>query len=430
MRSRLISLVDYAHIKIFQQPMSSEMRKFLGNLSWSFTSGFIVLPTLMIVTTLAGRAMGPSEFGKYSLVLVISQFLVAAEFFGLDTTTVKYLAKAKDKAEKSSIISSNFRFITGVALLIALSTIALYPMLIRLTPEYASIILVATIFSFLTSVKLSQDLVIRGLEEFRLQAKIKILEVIVVVGLFSWIFYVSQNTPKRYTDLIFILSLGLIAASMAYWQQIKHFIQKFDFKTIKKQVIESKLYFISALFGTIFLSADRIFIGHFIDIQTLGIYSAYYLATFMVIAQISQLISNVFLPASARTKNKSFASKINRLFIYGFVPLSIASGLIGYLIMLIFGNEFTLNPWYLAGFSLLSILYFFQTLYNTIILDSKISQYRKNLIEVSLINLAGASFLLVLGVYGRISIASVLIVWIITFATVLGVQSRFVRRMY
>jgi len=323
--------------------MSAEMSKFLGNLSWSFLSGFVTLPVLMVVTTLAGRIMGPTEFGKYSLVLVISQFLVAAEFFGLDTTTVKYLAKAKDFSVQSSIISSNVRFISGISLTIFLATLIFFPLIKQVSPDYALIILVSAAFALLSSVKLSQDLAVRGLEDFKLQAKNKILELIVVTAAFVWLFFLNNNETKNYTDFITVLSLGLIVASLKYWQLIKRYVQKFDFSIIKKQIIESKLFFISALFGTIFLSLDRIFIGHFIDIQTLGIYSAYYLATFTVVAQISKLISNVFLPASARTQNKSFALKIDKIFALGLIPLMLATSLFGFFIMLIFGKEFFLN---------------------------------------------------------------------------------------
>jgi O-antigen/teichoic acid export membrane protein len=103
-KNMIIRFIEKIHFKAFGHPMSFEMKSFLGNLSWSFVSGALVLPLMMIVTTLAGRLIGPTEYGKYSLLLLINQFLIIFIFFGLDTTSVKYIAKARNFSEKKELL--------------------------------------------------------------------------------------------------------------------------------------------------------------------------------------------------------------------------------------------------------------------------------------------------------------------------------------
>ena len=76
MKNKLVNIIEKIHFLIFRHNMSLEMKKFLSNLSWSFSIGIIVMPLTMLVTTLAGRFMGPVEYGKYSLLVIINQFLL------------------------------------------------------------------------------------------------------------------------------------------------------------------------------------------------------------------------------------------------------------------------------------------------------------------------------------------------------------------
>lgn len=422
-----IQTSEKIHQIIFGHSMSQEMRRFLSNLSWSFLAGIIVLPLMMLLISIAGRLIGPSEFGKYSLIVVISQLLVVLAFFGLDTTTVKYLAKERTEAGRRALATTNGKFVLSLASLIVLFSFLFAPMVSKISGRYGELIPLAAIFTFLVTIKLFLDLLIRGSEQFKLQMAGKLVEVAVVIILFALFFLVMDK--RTYWYLLAALSGGAVVASLFYFRRLAKLFRTWAVVNISGQLAESKLFFVGALLGTLFLSADRILIGQFLDLKTLGIYSAYYLASLTVVAQATQLFTNVFFPASARVKNKSFAAKIDRLLVVGFVPLVVAIAVVAAVIMAIFGREYPLTIGYLVGFSLLSALYFFQSLYNTVLLDSPTPRYRDYLIKINTLNLSTVAVLAVTGISQSISLTLVLIAWNLNFVFTLIVQRDLVAKM-
>jgi O-antigen/teichoic acid export membrane protein len=185
---------------------------------------------------------------------------------------------------------------------------------------------------------------------------------------------------------------------------------------------------ISTLLATLFLSLDRVFIAKHLGYTALGIYSAYYMSSFMLFAQLGQLFTNVFLPASAKSENKGFVKKIDSLFKIGFIPLVAFSCLVLVVMLSFFGKAYTLRLDYVILFSVLSIIYFFQSLYNTIIIDLPINKYKIYIIVSNIMNLV-VMFLFFFMVYNNsLTIQYILFALITDIIGIIAIQRFFINK--
>ena len=93
LKQRLFQIAEIIHLRVFGHAMSDEMRKFLGNLSWSFFGGIIAAGIMFAVNILAGRWLGPEEYGKYHIVLALGQVFVIPMLMGMNTSAAYHIAK-------------------------------------------------------------------------------------------------------------------------------------------------------------------------------------------------------------------------------------------------------------------------------------------------------------------------------------------------
>ena len=424
MKSKFINILQRIHLFLFKVPMSVEMKKFLGNLSWSLITGLITMPILMIASTLAGRYIGPVEFGKYNLLLVIYQFLAIFIFFGLDTTVIKYIAKARTDKEKTNIISATSFYIISVLFILVLVSIISFPIINKYSEAYSLIIILVAIYTLILSIKMILDLYVRSLENFKIQAKGKIIETIVILIAF-YVLFIRFNS-RTYSNYVFIICAGAVATSFFYFLYLRKYFNKFNKTILLEQLKEGKLFFVGGILGTLFLSSDKIFIARFLGLKTLGVYSAYYFASIGIITIVAQLFTNVFFPATSRTENKSFIKKVDKLFIVSFLPLTLLISAITTIMLLIFGREYPISVLYLILFSLLAASKFFLNLYNVIIVDIPVNMYKKQLYITNGLN---AITLLVYSLFIYLNIISITVIvigLIINFLVTTVIQRSFV----
>lgn len=421
-----MSFLETLHVKIFGHEMSDQMRLFLVHLSWSLFSGIIALSITVIVMTLAGRLMGPTEYGRLNLLLIFNQFLVLAVFLGLDITTVKFIARAKNDNDIRKSISSSFYYVVSFLLFLVIVAAIFGSKISDLSGLSKQFIFVLVFYTIVVSIKAIFDVSIRGLGKFKIQALAKLIEVSTVLLFFIVVFLFLGI--RNYAAYALIISFGALIISSFYFMVIKKYLFGFSFKILAKQINDGKYYMLSALLATVFLSSDRIIIAKFIDIKTLGIYSAYYAASFSLAASLSQLFVNVFFPMSAKSEDKSFFRKIDRLFLVGILPFYILACFLIYIALMVFGKDYPLRFDYLSLFAVVSVLYFFQSLYNTIILDSPQRIYRVYLLYSYAINLLTIAYYLVIIRTSFFSINFILLGLIINLVFVLFLQRSMIKR--
>jgi O-antigen/teichoic acid export membrane protein len=428
MKAVLYHLAEKIHFKLFGHKMSQEMKQFLGNLSWSVSSGVIAVGISTVVTTLAGRFMGPEEYGKYSLLLVVYQFLVIFIFLGIDITSVKYIAKAKDFFQKKKIVSSFGIFIALSLGIVCILSVLTFPLIRKLYSVNLIFLLAGLSYTIFVSIKTAFDLFTRGLEDFKRQAKAKIFEALILLLAFPTIFFLLKL--NNFIGLIATICVGAIGISLYYLVYLKKYLGAGDRRLVTSKLSETNLYFLSGLLGTIFLTADRIVVANYLGVKMLGVYSAYYLASYGVVAQINLLFNNVFLPATSRIKEKTYVKKIDRFFLISFIPVSIIFALVMLVMLLIFGKDYPMNAYYIIFFSVFSSLFFFQSLYNTIIVDASKKLYARYVYGRNLINLLSLGLYGVMIFFKLTSILFIIINMIVNLIIVIIFQKKIINKMH
>jgi len=426
MKKHLISAISFLHLKFFGQKMGKEMGVFLCNMSWSLISGVFALPLVMLVNTLAGRIMGPAEYGQYMLITVVSSYMVLFIFFGLDTATVKAVVKASTKQGKGREFYSAFLFV--VLSLVAVSLVCFLgaPLFEKLTGITRTILYFALLYSITSSLKAVLNVLTRGLEEFRLQAEGRALEAVALI-IFFLIAFVALG-KSSYIAYIIIISLAAILLTIYLWWRLKGYFAGFSIKGLKAQLSEGRFFMLCALLGTIFYSSDKILISKYFGLSDLGIYSAYYTGSLTMVASLSLLFTNVLLPAGAKTEDKKFTDKLRPLLIKGFIPLYVLCFCFLVTFLFLFGKEFTMRIDYLLLFALAATLYFYNNLYNAVILDIDKKNYIKYFLSTNAINAVTIIAYILICIYFP-SINLIVVGFVANLFIALLIQQAFVAKM-
>jgi hypothetical protein len=240
---KIIVFIEKIHLLLFGHPISSEMKAFLGNLSWSFLGGGFASFILMVVAILGSRYMGPESYGKYILILTYSQFLVIAIFLGLDTASARAIASSKTHSDKAKNISSFLAFVVLNTVFISALVFSFRKILFdrfSLDPTLFWLLMLFTIFFIF---KTMLDFSVKGMMLFKVQFVGWLLETAGVTSSFILFFFVlKQQTYNNYTYAIVI---GSVLMSVYYLRTLLPFLGQFDWKYLKDQTNYAKLFLIN-----------------------------------------------------------------------------------------------------------------------------------------------------------------------------------------
>lgn len=424
----LISIVERVHHKVFGHAIGQEMRRFIVNLSWSFFGGGLIAAIVTVVNIFAGRLMGPEEYGKYSLVLIIISYLLAPIYFGLDISSVRAVARSKNDNEiKENISSSAIFVIFSTALVLTAAFFLRRPLAILFSTE-TSLIKISLIFTIFLVTKNIFDCFIRAMHLFKYQFIGRLLEACLIV--ISFLFFFVLARQAIYVSYVYILIIGAAVISIFYLLKIVKYFGKFSFAKLYGQLSYGKFFFLTAVLTTIFLSLDKLIINRYLGATSLGLYSAYYATSFTLVTQITQMFNNVFFPTVSRIMSKAVFEKIDKLSRIGFLPLTIVIMLIVFVLMKLFGSRYSISFSMVSLFSLLGATQIVFSTYFSIILTFSKLIYKKYLLSSNLINLFVVAFYVLLVLTRNVTITSVVIGLIIDYILIILMQRKLIKNYF
>ncbi|MEI6478400.1 MAG: oligosaccharide flippase family protein [bacterium] len=426
MKAVLIRFVERAHILFFDRPMSDQMRTFLSDLSWSFYSSMVALPSFMVIGTLAARFMGPAVFGKYNLIVIISSYVTVVAFSGLDISAVKAIVKSRNEHQKRESFFSAFVYVVSVLVFFSILAVVLRPFLEARYGLSSALIWFTILYTLVISVRALFDILIRALEMFKFQVIGKVAEVLTLATGFLLVVLITRGLSYQAYILLTVGSMTVASAYYCYF--LRGYFNGFSLAVLKKQLTEGKFFMISALLATIFASSDRLIIARYVDITTVGIYSAYYLASLGIVGALSGLFTNVFLPATAKLTDKTFTKKLDHFLVKGFIPLFVIICVLIMVFLAIFGKAYPFRWDYVVMFALAATLTFFQNLQNTVILDTTMKRYAYYAYVNNFINLLTVVYYLILVRY-VISVDLILLGYLVNMLATMLVQRKLIGEM-
>jgi len=347
-KNKIIHMTEIFHLKIFGHAMGSEMRKFLTNLGITMASTIFTGVVMLSVNIVAGRLMGPVEYGKYQLVYSIANILIVFILLGINISVGrKDFTAENNEAEKGKIIGTSLWFTIINMLFLGIALYFLKGLLLNfnVSPE---IIYVAIFFSMGLALYNLTKSFFQAEHNFIFIAKYEIVNYIAVSIFFSAALFFGS---KGFEQILYALTLGCFLFSSMTIYRIRKHIFNFDFKTLRSLMRYGFLAFVVITSGLLISSFDRIIINGFMGQESLGIYSAYVLSSSIMIMFIVKVFSLVFFPAVAKTKDKNslvaVVKKINRLEKLFILPIFIFNLLAIFVFMKLYGSKYDFNVYFL-----------------------------------------------------------------------------------
>ncbi len=304
---------------------------------------------LFISTLIAGRVLGPAEYGQAGVVLSYGSLLLLFLGPGLNTGAVRYLANASDNAVRSQIVTvvTTMTFIiTGVVSAIFLY---IYPNIAVYFHVDALLLLLAFPYAITVTLKNLFDSFVRGLHLFADQLRARVFEAVTV--LLSIIALVVLLNYRFFSAYIISLSVGAVIYTLFIFFTSPIFFGKFSINMCKKILFYSLFAGLGGFAGFLFLSLNRIILSHTVEESLLGVYMAYYTATFTFGSQLLVIYNNVFFPTISQFSSKKvFLKKINKLNLVLALPLVFFICMCAYVFLRFYGDAYVLRyDWLLLG---------------------------------------------------------------------------------
>jgi len=367
---KVIQAFKRTYFRIFKTEISSTIEHLLRGLFWSYLGTFTAAGVMFAVSILAGRLLGPSEYGKYNLVIAVSNIIIIFILAGLEAATVKYVAGAREEKDKNKFLSNSIYIVTAANIVVLLATFLFRSKISSFFKIDLTIFLFALLFSLFSSYKSILDTIIKSLKRFKFQALMKSIEsIIIITSFFIVVILLKNNSYKAY---LLSVAIGAVFVVIVYLISLKHQLVKWSPSSFLKTKKYLKLSLPISIFGAISANIDKIFVGVIMSPKDLGIYSAYILSSVVIFSQIIMATYNVLFPVMSQVEDKAQAiKKIDRLALVLFVPLVLLVSLTSLLVMALFGKDYQINWLFIF---LVSIATFFQlvvVMYSAVVSSSR-----------------------------------------------------------
>jgi len=349
-------LISSIFERLFHEPMGDGVMKFFWNLSYVGLGTVISTVFSFSYNVIAGRVLGPSGYGGFTLVQSIAMFLYIPMLLGLHTAMIRYCAGSTEQLQQRKIISTTYI----VALCLTIVSVLLYGIFRHQVADLFSvsqeIITLSVLFAVLFAVYTLATSSLRGLHLMKDYAFFQpIYGVTLLTALLVFIYF--QFYSFKAMVYASFLAYGIVGSIIVLIFLKRYLTFRIDRSWLSKLWKYSSLSVIGGLSFTLYTNIDRIMINYYMDVGSVGMYSVYYYASFTMLALFSGIFTTVFFPAVSKTRDKgSIYRKLNKTIPYLLI-LGIPFALIGeYIILQFFGKDYSIQLPLLIMFAVAGVL--------------------------------------------------------------------------
>jgi len=309
---------------IFQQPISGEAKLFIKNLG-IISAGYIIsLIFAFLFQVLAGRYLGPSEYGKYGLVNSVAMFLYIPMLLGISTALIKYNAKEKSEKRRTENISSAYNTFFILSFIVLLILFLLTPLLTKALSVSKEVFYLSIAFAYLYSLDALSKSALRSLHKIKNLSFIYSSYGIITLSTFFILFWVGKIDYK--TAVYSTLAAYLFAIIISFLNIFHYLKLKINLDISKKLFIYGAVGLMGAIASSFLANTTKILINKFLTQDLLGIYNAYHTSSINLVYLANTMLMTVFFPTVAKLDSpKLIIEKIKKItpYIYIFVFLGI-----------------------------------------------------------------------------------------------------------
>lgn len=373
-KQKMMSIAEVLHLRIFGNEMSDAMREFLGHLSWSFFGGIIAAVIMFVVNILAGRFLGPLGYGEYNYIYSMAASLTFFFLLGNNQSSIRHIADEEYRNRRSKILSA-LLFLTIIQSIVLFIIIFVFRNTLSEKLNLGVNIVYFIVFmGFVFSFKELFDSFLRSLGLFKKQSLVRAMDALLVLLFFILFIHIFKGDIK-YLHYAWAMMAGAIFSALAFLYLTGCQFSKFGKKEIFTIFNYNKFLIIGGFSGFI-MSLEKVFIGKYMGIESLGIYSAYYASSQMIISNLSILFMNIFWPTVVKNKENvgAILKKIETLFFKYFPAWIIFNFISISFILLLYGKQYPVYWLFILLFSASSLLNVFFSILMSIMNIDKISQ--------------------------------------------------------
>jgi O-antigen/teichoic acid export membrane protein len=358
LKAFVLRVINTIYVRVFREEMTNDIKTFLKN--FIYIGVGMALSTIFstIFSIFGGRILGPEEYGKYALIQSAATFLCLPMLLGFNNAMLKYVSEKPDAQRQSDIICT-----TNILVLIFTScSVAVFIILgSRLSNLFhisQNLFLLSVVSAVIFVFYIITTNLLRGLEKNHAYAVFQATYGFMLL-LFFFLFILVFDKSKSFIAMAYpmLLAYGISALFIVVFFMRKYMKWKFNYYWAK--ILTSYAFF--ALIGTLplitYLNLARILISKYMTIADVGIFSAYYAASFGVISFFWGIFTIVYFPTISKYKEKSIIfGRINKLIPYLFglgIPFIYV---LEFLVLKTYGNHYPIDFVTMLLFSVSSVL--------------------------------------------------------------------------
>ena len=333
-------------------------REVWSRVAWSIAGGGAAAALLFAGTVIAGRMLGPADYGQVAFATALAQLLSILAIHGMDLSASRALATAADGGVRASIVSTSIVSVlisSSALLLLGLITSGLLATAFgaNRTSVQGGFLLVG-----LFALKSTFDRHLGALGMVTFQARAKPIEGMVVIGGLALL---DLNDQAKASSVICLLgTAGTVLLGVYSWRLRSH---------LSRRWIRWKMHQSLSSYGQVILAgalaplplwyADKVAVQHALGPENLGIYMAYFTSTALVATQLLMVTNNVLFPIVVGSPDKRRVLRnIKRASAFGLVPFTAAIAVFSLAVLRLFGDRYPVEPRLVLAFSCLAALQF------------------------------------------------------------------------
>ncbi|PID52766.1 MAG: hypothetical protein CR972_00215 [Candidatus Moraniibacteriota bacterium] len=391
----LKKIFNKIHRIFFGRDAGQNMHIFAKNVLVTFFGGISAFGVLFFVNVFAARMLGPEEYGKYSVFLSIAQLLSLLFVLELDVSALFFLSK-KNIEEKRVITASIMNIFMISIIVFSLLALSIFYFIDVKDVSFLAFIGVLSL-GFVFAFERMMDAFLRSDGKYHIQSFLRFLDAVLVACALCVFFFVFKNaTFYSYVGSVIFGSFFFGIFGLFF---VRSILSRCIWNTKKiSEIFRHNSYgLVNAMINGVIKNTDKILIASILGLGMSGIYAAYFTSSIIVGERIVQLFVNVFFPTMRdNTKNISrIYAKINAVFIKLFVFLFICASFGVFLMVSLYGKEYTIVWMWIVLGGLYIVVHFFASLYGWML---------------SSISTKGYKYYNVAFLYGAVAYGSVLVV--------------------
>lgn len=366
-RAHRVQVMAYVHQALFGHEMSQHMQDFVRQLSFSFVGYVGANSLLFVAVVLAGRLLGPLQFGQYALVMAVSQVLIIPMVLGIDSAVMREVALKPKNLEE--IISSGFIMQALFSLITVIVLLTIDDLISNRLDIPVDIIRVAVIVALAVGLRAFFDGVVRGQRYFKLQSAVRMIDASVVLFVLIGGYYLAGWDDFRLLSMG--ITLGALAATCFFgwwgggWLLA---LSKSSLAMARRLWLYGSPGVLGAVAGILLVSADKIILRNTVGTSALGVYQAHYFASVQLSGQLAYIFLNVFFPTVVRERDLSHVlRKLDRLLAISLLPAGLVIGAFIWLTLQLFSFPYSREASLIPLMSVYAVLWFVFMTYWTLV---------------------------------------------------------------